>query len=115
MLFDMDNLPRADNPLNSAQRLQVSVSKCRNHEKHIAWVLEHIRHMVCVPVVEKPVCAKLTVDALRGNYNTCNRRLVDVILLNKEALGHFCFHRLTIQLGFHGDSEWLSEVRTPSM
>ncbi|MFM7981156.1 MAG: hypothetical protein ACKPKO_17750, partial [Candidatus Fonsibacter sp.] len=36
---------------------------------------------------------------------------MDVILLKKEALGHLG-HKLPIQLGFHEDSDWLSEVRT---
>ncbi|MFM7981222.1 MAG: hypothetical protein ACKPKO_18090, partial [Candidatus Fonsibacter sp.] len=39
------------------------------------------------------------------------RGLVDANLLKKEALGHLC-HKLQIQLGFHGDSYWLSYVRT---
>ncbi|MFM7986931.1 MAG: hypothetical protein ACKPKO_47215, partial [Candidatus Fonsibacter sp.] len=110
LLLDIDNLPRTENPFNSVQRLQAIVSECGSNKEHSTWVLEHICHMVCAPVVDKVDSSEFTVDALRGSSKTGSRGLVDVIRLNKEALGNLC-HKLPIQLGFHGDSDWLSEVR----
>ncbi|MFM7987014.1 MAG: hypothetical protein ACKPKO_47640, partial [Candidatus Fonsibacter sp.] len=53
LLLDMDNLARTENPFNSVQRLQAIVSKGGDNKEHITWTIEHIRHMVCAPVVDK--------------------------------------------------------------
>ena len=49
---------------------------------------------------------------MRGSPKSGNRGLVDAILLKKkETSGHLC-HKLPFELGFQGDSDWLSDVRT---
>ncbi|MFM7981488.1 MAG: hypothetical protein ACKPKO_19440, partial [Candidatus Fonsibacter sp.] len=48
-------------------------------------VLEHIGHMVCAPAVDKADSSEFTADALRGNSETSNRGLVDVIRPKKDS------------------------------
>ena len=109
LLLDIDNLPRQTNPFNSVHRLQAIGPKRKNSKENILWVLEHIRHMVGGS--DPAGSSEFSVEALRGSPKSGNRGLVDVIVLNKEALGHLC-HKLPFELGFEGDSAWLSNVRT---
>ena len=110
LLLDMHSaLPRDANPFNSVHRLQAIISKCGNSKDNTLWVLHHIRHMI-IDLKVDCVSADFSVDGLRGSHKTSNRGLVDVILLKKEAIGHLC-HKLPIQLGIEGDSDWLGEIR----
>jgi hypothetical protein len=107
-------LPRDSNPFNSVHRLQAIISKCGNSptssRDNTLWVLRHIRHMV-LDLNMDPTTSDFSVDGLRGNSKTSNRGLVDLILLKKEALGYLC-HKLPVQLGIAGDSEWLDEMQS---
>jgi hypothetical protein len=109
LLLDMDSLPKDQNPFNSVHRLQAIVSKCGNSKENTLWVLQHIRHMV-LELHTDPGSSDFSVEGLRGSAKSGNRGLVDIILLKKDALGHLC-HKLPIQLGIEGDSNWLADVR----